>query len=217
MSTVRSMEVMERQNAGTGPARALRRTGYVPAVIYGNKTTPVMAAIEERLLVKEMKEKGFSSHLFSISLGGKKEQVLIRSIQLHPVSDRPVHVDFLRVSQDSRITVDVPLTFLNEDAAPGIRQGGVLNVMYHALPLICSPNQIPEVIEVDLTGLEIGTSISLTDIKIPSSAKVAHPEKIDTVFNIVAPKVASAESESSESSPAPSGSTGAGSNESAGD
>lgn len=190
MTTAKALEVLIRPTTGTGPARAERRKGFVPGVLYGNNETPVTLSIEEKVLVKEIHTEGFLSHLFELNLQGQKQQALVRSIQFHPVTDRPISVDFIRVNENSKITVDVPLHFINEDVASAIKLGGVVNALRHSLPLICSPHHIPEFIEIDLATLSIGSSVTLKDIAIPTNVQVSHPEKIGTVLTIVPPKVA---------------------------
>ncbi|MEI8321409.1 MAG: 50S ribosomal protein L25/general stress protein Ctc [Alphaproteobacteria bacterium] len=201
MSTLKSLEVTTRAEIGTGPARAERRKGFVPGILYGNKKEPLAVSIEERLLVKEMSIEGFLSHLYELNVAGKKEQVLVRSVQFHPVTDRPISIDFIRVGATSKITIDVPLHFINEAQCAALKQGGVLNTLRHSLPLICSPNQIPEFIELDLAPLTIGSSISLADLNIPSYVQVSHPERVGTVLTIVPPKVVD-ESAAAEAAPA---------------
>ena len=121
MTEVRSLSLQVRNAVGTGPTRALRRTGFVPVSVYGKKQSPKNMSVEERLLVKEMKEKGFLSHLFEISVEGVSKKALIKSIQKHPVSDRPLHLDLITIDADSRIRVDVTIKTLNEDKSPGIK------------------------------------------------------------------------------------------------
>jgi len=186
--TAQSLEIQVRDTFGTGNARAARRAGMVPGVIYGNKKEPAHFNIEERLLVKHMKERGFFSHLFDVTLDGAKQQVLVRDVQLHPVSDRPLSLDLMRVSKSSKITVDVSLSFINEEASVGLRDGGILNVLRHSLPLICSPGSIPETIEIDLSTLNIGDGVYLENVILPEGVQVAHPEKIETILTIAQPK-----------------------------
>jgi large subunit ribosomal protein L25 len=186
--TAQSLEIQVRDTFGTGNARAARRAGMVPGVVYGNKKEPAHFNIEERLLVKHMKERGFFSHLFDVTLDGAKQQVLVRDVQLHPVSDRPLSLDLMRVSKSSKITVDVSLSFINEEASVGLRDGGILNVLRHSLPLICSPGSIPEAIEIDLSTLNIGDALYLENVILPEGVQVAHPEKIETILTIAQPK-----------------------------
>lgn len=198
MTEIRSLSLQVRNEVGTGPTRALRRTGYVPVSLYGKKQSPKNMAIEERALVKEMKEKGFLSHLFEISVEGASKKVLIKSIQKHPVSDRPLHVDLITVDADSRIRVDVAIKILNEDKCSGIKQGGILNLLRHSLPITCSPASIPEFIHVDVGSLKLGASVHLADLSLPAGVEVEHPEKIETILTVAQPKVSSASEESSE-------------------
>ena len=189
MSSARPLAVKERTTTGTGGAREERRSGFTPAVLYGDKKDPVSLSVEERLLKKELLEPGIFSHLFTIKVGKEDQKVLIRDIQFHPVTDRPMHVDFLRVSKSSTIHVDVPLSFLNEEKCPGLKHGGVMNILRHSLHVTCAPTNIPEKIEIDLDGKEIGYSFSLDSLELPAGVKVSHLEKVETVLTIVPPKV----------------------------
>jgi large subunit ribosomal protein L25 len=199
VTEVRSLSLQVRNAVGTGPTRALRRTGFVPVSVYGKKQSPKNMSVEERLLVKEMKEKGFLSHLFEISVEGVSKKALIKSIQKHPVSDRPLHLDLITIDADSRIRVDVTIKTLNEDKSPGIKQGGILNLLRHSLSVTCSPASIPEFIEVDVGGLKLGSSVHLSDLKLPATVQVEHAEKIDAILTVAQPKVSSASEESGES------------------
>ncbi len=195
MSEARQLDVVERKDLGTGATRALRRTGYVPVSMYGKDQTPLNLSIEERLLVKEMKDKGFYSHLFEIKVAGNSQTVLIREVQRHPVSDRPLHLDLLKVDASSVIKVDVAIRILNEEKSPGLKMGGVMSLLRHDLPLLCSPNHIPEFIDIDLSGLKMGASVHLEDIKLPERVKVEHPEKIETLLTISQPRVSAGKGE----------------------
>ena len=204
MSSARTLEVKVREVIGTGGSRAERASGFVPAVVYGDNKDPENLSVETRLLKKELLEPGIFSHIYKIKVGGKDQDVLIRDIQFHPVTYVPLHVDFLRVSKSSTIHVDVPLTFLNEEKSPGLKQGGVLNILRHSLHVVCSPMDIPESIEIDLDGREIGYSCSLKSLELPKGVKVSHLEKVETVLTIVPPKIkgdkASADESTEESS-----------------
>ena len=189
MSDVRQLSVIERKLTGTGATRALRKEGYVPISMYGKAQSPINLSIEERFLVKEMKDKGFYSHLFEVILDSKPQTVIVRDVQKHPVSDRPLHLDLLKIDSNSVIKVDVAIRILNEEKSPGIKQGGIMNLLRYDLPLLCKPSSIPEFIDIDLDGLKMGASIHLEDIKLPSDVKVEHPEKIETLLTIAQPKV----------------------------
>ena len=191
MTDMRSLSLQERDQLGTGPTRALRLTGYVPVSLYGKNQSPKNLSIEERVLVKEMKEKGFLSHLFEVSVDNKPQKVLIRAIQKHPVSDRPLHLDLLAIDANSRIKVDITIRILNEEKSPGLKQGGILNLLRHELPAICSPDNIPEFIDVDLGNLKMGDSVHLKDLPLPQGIEIEHPEKIETILTVAQPKIAS--------------------------
>lgn len=189
MTAPAQLNVQLREKTGKGASRALRREGRVPAVLYGGNDAPVHFSLDPIQLDKELHQIGFLSKIFEIPLDKKKEKALARIVQFHPVTDRPIHVDFLRVSKDKKITVSVPLHFINEDKSPGIKKGGVLNVLFHNLELMCDIDHIPSEIEIDLTGLEIHHTIHLTDIKLPGGVVPAHAERDNSIANIVAPTV----------------------------
>ncbi len=168
MTSVETIVVQSRAAAGTGPARAIRREGVVPGVIYGNNKEPVHISVEPRVLIKEMYKPGFFSRLFTLSLNGKEEHVLAKDIQLHPVSDHPLHVDFQRVSKDSKIKVNVPLSFINDEKAPGVKKGGAINIVHHTLEVTCLAVAIPEQIVIDLGKLEMNQGIHIKDLALPA-------------------------------------------------
>lgn len=183
-----------RERAGKGAARATRRAGRMPGVIYGNKLEPVMISLDPSELMRHLREHGFFSRVFEIEAGGTKHRVLARDVQFHPVTDRPIHIDFMRFGADTRVHVDVEVMFQNEAACPGLKKGGVLNIVHHAIELICSPEDIPSFLTVDLTGKEIGASFHLSDIALPGNVKAATEENL-TVASIVAPLLVMPEEE----------------------
>ncbi|MDH5187708.1 MAG: 50S ribosomal protein L25/general stress protein Ctc [Rhodospirillaceae bacterium] len=195
ISTIRA-EVRER--AGKGAARATRRSGRVPAVIYGDKKDPVTISIDPNELNKYVKRGGFFSHAYSIELGSEKYTVVPRDVQLHPVTDRPIHLDFLRVNKDSRISVEVPIHFTNHEDSPGIKLGGVLNIVRHELELRVSPLAMPEFIEIDLTGKEIGDSIHISHVTLPEGTRPTITDRDFTIATVAAPTVAVVEEETTE-------------------
>ncbi|MEO5338267.1 MAG: 50S ribosomal protein L25/general stress protein Ctc [Magnetospirillum sp. WYHS-4] len=195
MTKIIPLAVQPRDRAGKGAARATRRDGRVPAVIYGNKQDPALISLDPKVLKQQIKGGGFFSHVFEIELSGNKEMVLPRDLQLDPVTDRPIHVDFMRVTKDTRITVGVPVNFVNELASPGLKRGGVLNIVLHEIPLVCSPENIPERIVIDLTGLEIGHSIHMDHVNLPEGVVPDTHFKDNTVATIVAPSAMKSEVE----------------------
>jgi large subunit ribosomal protein L25 len=189
MSDIVELPAQARERAGKGPARATRRAGQVPGVIYGAKKDPNMIAVEERLLNKLLHQGGFFSTLFDVKVDGKAERVLARDVQFDPVSDKPVHIDFLRVSAATSVHVEVSVHFLNEDKCPGIKEGGVLNVVRHEVELVCRADAIPQHIEVDLSGLEIGEGVHISMVKLPDGVHPAITDRDFTIATIAAPTV----------------------------
>ncbi|MFC4352089.1 50S ribosomal protein L25/general stress protein Ctc [Fodinicurvata halophila] len=198
MSETRTLKAEKRERAGKGGARAVRRAGMVPAVIYGAKKDPVLITLEERDMVREIYTPGFFTHLFNIEVGGKKEQVLARDVQLHPVKELPMHVDFLRVSAKSRVSVEVPVHFINDEECKGIKVGGVLNVVRHTVELDCSAANIPEYIEIDLTGYDVGDSIHISEVSLPNDVAPTITDRDFTIATIAAPSALKGEDEEEE-------------------
>ncbi|MBO6827710.1 MAG: 50S ribosomal protein L25/general stress protein Ctc [Sneathiella sp.] len=177
----------KRDRVGKGTSRALRREGRTPAVIYGDKKEPVSVSVETKELVKLINKGGFLSNIVEVQVGKTKHNVLPRDIQLHPVKDSPVHVDFLRVSAKSQIAVNVPVVFLNEDKCQGLVRGGVLNVVRHEVELMVPASDIPENIEFDLSESDIGDSIHISSFKLPKGVEPTITDRDFTVATIAAP------------------------------
>jgi len=189
MSDVVELPAQSRDRAGKGPARAARRDGQVPAVIYGAQKDPSLIAIEGRLLNKLLHQGGFYSTLFDVKVNGKAERALARDVQFDPVTDYPIHVDFLRVSATTSVHVEVPVHFINEENCPGIDQGGVLNVVRHEIELVCRADAIPAHIDIDLSGLDIGDGVHISMVKLPDGVKPAITDRDFTIATIAAPTV----------------------------
>ena len=187
MPDVVSLAAELRGRAGKGGARENRRAGRIPAVIYGNKQQPVLIAVDGTELLKHLRRPGFMAHVFEISIDGARERVLPREVQHDPVSGKPLHVDFMRFSAETRIHVEVEVKFENEDKAPGLKKGGVLNIVHHTLDLICSPDAIPESLTVDLTSLELGDVIHADAIKLPEGVELGEDDPQATIASIAAP------------------------------
>jgi large subunit ribosomal protein L25 len=164
MSETTKVVAKKRDRAGKGGARSSRREGLIPAVIYGDKQPPVMIAVEPKSIERELHKEGYFNHRLQIDVEGTGYQVLPRDVQVDPVTDKPLHLDFLRIGPESIITVQVPVHFRNEAGSPGIKRGGVLNIVLHEITVRTKADAIPEYFEVDLTGLEIGHSIHLSTI-----------------------------------------------------
>jgi large subunit ribosomal protein L25 len=202
MSEVHSLGALPRARAGKGAARQTRRDGRVPGVIYGNKQDPVMISLEPKEFTRELHKSGFFATLFDVALDGAKHRVLPRDVQFDPVTDRPIHVDFLRVSADTKVHVNVPVIFRNELASPGLKRGGVLNIVRHDIELICAADRIPHELIVDLTGLDIGDSVHISAIKLPDGVAPAIADRDFTVATIVAPSAQKGEAEAAAAAPA---------------
>ena len=154
-----------RKSVGKGNSRALRREGRIPAIIYGNKLEPLSISLSERDLNTELRKEGFFNKLCDLEVGKDKVLVLPQAIALHPVTDRAEHLDFLRVSDNTKVTIDTPVKFENEEECPGIKKGGILNIVRYSVEVSCPASNIPELFVVDLTGLELGDSIRFSNIK----------------------------------------------------
>lgn len=187
MSDQLTLSAEARDRAGKGASRALRREGRVPAVIYGMNEEPVLVHVEEKALNKLLGTGHFMNSVVMVEANGKKVRTLPKDVAFHPVSDRPLHVDFLRVSEHAEVHVNVPVRFENEEAAPGLKRGGVLNVVRHELELIVDASDIPDDIVVDLSGFEVGDSIHISAVKLPKGAKSAIDDRDFTIATIVAP------------------------------
>jgi large subunit ribosomal protein L25 len=183
------MSATKRDRAGKGSARAARRSGLIPAVIYGGKTAPETININDNSFRKLMSQPGIMSHVIALEVGGKTTNVLTRDIQFHPVTDIPLHVDFLRVTASSTVTVMIPVVFTNEDASPGLKSGGVLNVVRHEIEMSCSATSIPESLTVDLSGTEIGDSVHISSVSLPENTQPTITDRDFTIATIAAPTV----------------------------
>lgn len=189
MAQTHQLNAEVRERAGKGAARATRRAGRVPAVIYGNKQEPVLISVDPVDLMKELQQPGFFSHVYEIAVGGETYKVLARDLQVHPINDLPTHVDFMRFSKKTRLAVDVYVEFINEDQCPGLKEGGVLNVVRHEVELRCSPDAIPESLAADLSGLEIGDTLHISGIPLPEGAELTITDRDFTVATIAAPTI----------------------------
>ena len=176
-----------RNNTGKGSARATRRAGRIPAIIYGEKKDTISIDIEEREYKKLMNQSGIFSRLLNISVEGKSNTVLTRDIQFHPVSENPLHVDFLRIEKGSNIIVSVPVSFINEELSPGLKTGGVLNTVRFELELECPADNIPDKIEINLEGLVVGDSIHISSVTLPDGVKSTITDRDFTIATIAAP------------------------------
>jgi large subunit ribosomal protein L25 len=187
MSDQLTLSAETRNGAGKGASRELRRQNRVPAVIYGNKQEPELIHVEEKALVKLLMTGHFSNSVVEIELGGKKQITIPKDVAFHPVSDRPLHVDFLRIVKGAKVDVEVPVMFVNEGASPGLKRGGVLNIVRHELELICENDKIPDDIQIDVSGFDIGDSIHISNVKLPTGSESKITDRDFTIATIVAP------------------------------
>ena len=187
MSDMTTISASERERVGKGSARAARRAGLVPAVIYGDKKDPVGITMQAREITKIVHQPGIFGRLLEIDVAGTKSTVLTRDIQFHPVSEIVMHLDFLRVSQSATVAVAVPVEFINEDKCPGIKIGGVLNVVRYEVELNCPATAIPEKITIDLDGVKIGDSIHISAIPLPEGVSPTITDRDFTVATLASP------------------------------
>ncbi len=187
MSDALTLPAETRERAGKGASRALRREGRVPAVIYGGKDEPMMIHVEAKELVRQLMTGHFMNSIVTLEVGGKKVRTLPKDVTFHPVSDRPIHVDFLRLSKNAKVDVNVPVVFANEEASPGLKKGGVLNVVRHELELVCEADKIPAEIVIDVTGKDVGDSIHISEVTLPEGSASAITDRDFTIATLVAP------------------------------
>jgi large subunit ribosomal protein L25 len=187
MSDITTISAEQRERVGKGSARAARRAGLVPAVIYGDKKEPLGINMSTREITKIVHQPGIFGRLLDIEVGGKKSTVLTRDIQFHPVSDNILHMDFLRVSGSAMVAVGVPVEFINEDLCPALKIGGVLNVVRHEIELNCPATAIPEKIIIDLDELKIGDSIHISAIELPEGVEPTITDRDFTVATLQSP------------------------------
>lgn len=183
------LNVKPRQTSGKGAARATRRAGLIPAVIYGNKQDPELISITPKDLLKQMQTKGFRTRQFELEIEGKdkKELALCQAIQYDKVKDCPIHVDFLRIDLNKEITVEIPFKFINEDICAGVKKGAVLNIVSRSAEVICKASDMVDAIEVDVQNLDVAESIHSTSVKLPNGLRFAshEPFTIATITSAV--------------------------------
>lgn len=187
MANATELSAQTRDRVGKGAARALRREGLIPAVIYGDKQPPLSIAISYKDAHKRIYDGGFLSHVMTVDVAGEKHRVIPRDYQLDPVRDTPLHVDFLRVGAGTKLNVQVHVSFENEEASPGLKRGGVLNIVHHTIDLTCPADSIPDHITIDLSGLDIGDTVHASSVKLPEGVSFHNHEEDMTIATIVAP------------------------------
>jgi large subunit ribosomal protein L25 len=193
-----TMEATKRPNLGTGNTRALRRDGRVPAVIYGDHQETIHIAVDPRDIHKGVHREGFYASLYDITLNGTTIRVLPKAVQFHPVNDTPLHVDFLRVGKNTMVTVEVPVHLLNQDKSKGLKMGGSLNIVRHNVQVVCPPDAIPTMFEIDIADAKIGDSIKSNAINLPTNVKFTITGRDFTIATIAAPRGMTPEEQAQE-------------------
>lgn len=198
MSDQLTLAAETREGVGKGASRSLRRQGRVPAVIYGNKQDPVSIHLEEKELTRQLMTGHFMNSVVMVSVGGGQVRTLPKDVAFHPVTDRPIHVDLLRISEHAQVHVSVPVVFTDEEESPGIERGGVLNIVQHELELVVDASDIPSEISISLKGLEVGDSIHISAVNLPNGAASAIEDRDFTIATIVAPSALRSEGADAE-------------------
>tara|TARA_B100001123_G_scaffold192679_1_gene219757 strand:+ start:383 stop:1108 length:726 start_codon:yes stop_codon:yes gene_type:complete len=204
-----NLDIISRDKTGKSNSKQLRNMGKIPAVIYGDKKEPAYIAVDYPKILKELSRTSFFSTVFSLKLDKKEIKVLPREIQTDPLNEKPVHIDFLRVNDESKINISVPIIFLNEEKSPGLKGGGVLNVVRREIDLICKIKNIPEKLEADLANLEVGSVIHMSDIKLQEDVTPQISDRDFTIATIAAPTVMPVEEEKPETEEGEEGEEGA--------
>jgi large subunit ribosomal protein L25 len=195
MAKVVSLKAAARARSGKGAARAIRRAGQVPGVVYGDSKEPELVALNRRDLMTHVGTGRFTATLVDLEVGDATVRVIPRDVQFEPVRDTIMHVDFLRLGRDARVRVEIPVHFRNHEASPGLKAGGVLNIVRHEIECFCPADNIPDEIMIDLTGLHIGQSIHISSVKMPEGVEVAIAERDFTVATVATAAVLTAEEE----------------------
>jgi large subunit ribosomal protein L25 len=189
MAKENKLSVEIRESTGKSAVKKVLAAGRIPSVIYGLKEEPLTISVDRMTVQKELKAGGFLTKIFSLDINGKVSLAIPRDVQFHPLSDLPVHVDFLRLGADSKVLVDIPTTFINHELSPGLKRGGVLNIVRRTVQINCPANNIPEEIVFDLEGLEIGDAIHISATKLPEGAEPTITDRDFTIGTVAAPTV----------------------------
>lgn len=203
MPEIISLRAELRERTGKGAARAMRRTGRVPGIIYGDRKEAILISLEPRELSRALHRRGFFATLVDIAIDGGVHRVLPREIQFHPATDMPIHADFLRVAADARINVTVPVVFVNHEQSVGLRRGGILNVVRHGVELSCPAENIPDRLTADLAGLDIGDSIHIDAIALPEGSRPTITGRNFTIASIAASSALREEAAAAAAAPPP--------------
>jgi large subunit ribosomal protein L25 len=186
MTEITTLSAEPRAQSGKGPARATRRTGRVPGIIYGDNKDPVPITLERRELSRALARRAFLATLVDVRVGDTAHRTLPREVQYHPATGAPLHVDFMRVGGNTRVTVTVPVAFINPEMSVGIRRGGILNIVRHGIELSCPVDSIPDQLVVDLNGLDIGDSVHISAVAVPEGSQPTITDRDFTIASIAA-------------------------------
>jgi large subunit ribosomal protein L25 len=186
MPEVISLSAEPRTSLGKGAARAMRRAGRVPGIIYGDGKDPMAISFEPRELSRAVNRAGFFATIVDVSVDGAVHRTLAREVQYHPISDTALHVDLMRVGAGAQVNVSVPVSFINHENSPGLRRGGILNVIRHSIDIVCAIDAIPERVVVDLDGLEIGDSIHIEAVTLPEGVRAIMGSRDSTIASVAA-------------------------------
>ena len=199
---INNLKAAKRETKTRGQLNILRSKGFIPAVLYGGKTPNLKLSIEEKFVKDVLKSENFLSTVFDLDIDGKKEKVIPRDITYHVTSDRPTHIDFMRVVKGSKIILEIPVKFKNNEECAGLKKGGVLNIVRRKIELKCQAESIPEDIEVDLSGLDIGASIRISSVKLPQNTELTITDRDFVVATIAAPTIVKEPEKPAEETPA---------------
>jgi large subunit ribosomal protein L25 len=187
MSYRENLDVKKRASLGKSASKALRNDGMVPIVVYGGNQTPEHFSCSRKEITKMLNNPSYRTHIFALNNENKQIMTVVKDVSLHVVKDTVLHIDFMRVDENSRITIMIPIVYTNEDKSPGLKRGGVLNIIHHEIALVCSPFSVPENIEVSLSGLDLGSSLSKNTMNLPKDCQIAPSDHEPTLATIVAP------------------------------
>ncbi|HEV2300903.1 MAG TPA: 50S ribosomal protein L25/general stress protein Ctc [Stellaceae bacterium] len=203
MPEIIALSAQPRAHTGRGAARAVRRTGRVPAIVYGGNVEPRLITLDPRELARALARPGFLATLVDVTIEGAAERTVPREVQYHPTTDAALHVDFMRVAPGSRVTVTVPVAFINHEQSPGLRRGGILNIVRHGVELNAAVDNIPDRLVVDLNGLEIGDSVHISAVTLPEGARPVIAERDFTIATIAASSAVREEAAAAAAAPPP--------------
>jgi large subunit ribosomal protein L25 len=203
MPDITTLSATPRVQTGKGAARAVRRLGRVPGIIYGGGEAPVPISLDGSELSRALARRGFFATLVDLSLDGAVERTLPREVQFHPVSDAPLHIDFMRLGATERVHVEIPVIFVNHELSIGLRRGGILNVVRHTIELDCPVDNIPNQLVVDLEGLDIGDSVHISAVALPEGCRPRISERDFTIASVAASSAVREEATTAAATPAP--------------